>query len=99
MLKSKIYLVVTIKIDTFVAQETNKHSNNQLKITIMKLKIKFRQVGVKAFKDVIIEVENETLAALIKDEIFTKIMEKEKDLETTYNKRYYLKGIEDIDVQ
>lgn len=64
----------------------------------MKLKIKFRQVGAEAFKDVIIEVENETLAKLIKDEIFTKIMEEEKDLETTYNKRYYLKGIEDIDI-
>lgn len=63
----------------------------------MKLKIKFKQVGTKTSKDVIIEVENETLATLIKDEIFTKIMEEEKNLETTYNKRYYLKGIEDID--
>lgn len=63
----------------------------------MKLKIKFRQVGVKAFKDVILEVENETLASLIKDEIFNKIMEEETNLETTYNKGYYLKGIEDID--
>lgn len=63
----------------------------------MKLKIKFKQVGTKTSKDVIIEVENETLATLIKDEIFTKIMEEEKKLETTYNKRYYLKGIEDID--
>lgn len=33
----------------------------------MKLKIKFKQVGVNASKDVIIEVEDETLAALIKD--------------------------------
>lgn len=63
----------------------------------MKLKIKFKQVGTKTSKDVIIEVENETLATLIKDEIFIKIMEEEKNLETTYNKRYYLKGIEDID--
>lgn len=65
----------------------------------MKLKIKFKQVGAKAYKDVTIEVKDETLAALIKDEIFIKIMEKEKDLETTYNKRYYLKGIEDMDEQ
>jgi hypothetical protein len=63
----------------------------------MKLKIKFKQVGAKASKDVIIEVEDESLAALIRDKIFIKIMEEEKDLEITYNKRYYLKGIEDID--
>ena len=63
----------------------------------MKLKIKFQQTGTKVSKNVIIEVKNETLAALIKDEIFIKIMKEEKDLEITYNKRYYLKGIEDID--
>lgn len=63
----------------------------------MKLKIKFKQEGTKASKNVIIEVEDKTLAALIKDKIFIKIMKEEKDLETTYNKRYYLKGIEDID--
>lgn len=62
----------------------------------MKLKIKFA-IGIRNDEySTIIEVEEETLSHLIKDEIILKIFKEEKKLEKEYNKIMYIKGIEDI---
>jgi hypothetical protein len=62
----------------------------------MKLKIKFAIGTGNDEYSTIIEVEEETLSHLIKDEIILKIFKEEKKLEKEYNKIMYIKGIEDI---
>lgn len=63
----------------------------------MKLKAQFKEVGKNSTKTVIIEINDNVLAALFKNKLFDKIMFEERELEKKGKKRYYLKGIEDID--
>lgn len=63
----------------------------------MKLKVQFKEVGKNSTKTVIIEIDDDVLAALLKNKLFDKIMFEERELEKREKKRYYLKRIEDID--
>lgn len=63
----------------------------------MKVKLILKEVGKNNLKNVIIEMENETIITMLEENAFSRIIDEERDQEIKDNKRYYLKGIEDID--